>query len=298
MIRIGSGGLAQLFGAPDLPTYLEILRSRWFDVALRDDQFTVYYQPIVDLDAGVSPAFECLIRLEGDRLYSGGEIFSAAALRGDILKLDAYAREKAIRSASGQRRADTKLFINFFPSALFDPEPCLESTLGAIEGAGITPQEIVFELLEYDPYADSAHTKRICEYLRSRGFAYAIDDLGTGTNELNLIETLRPDYVKIDKSVFWHRRDPDRREMLRKAVALSAKVGARVIAEGIETPQQAMEARKFGISWMQGYCFGKPSPVMRGGADRDVLRDLVRLASAVTSSSAVRGERARVPTSS
>lgn len=297
LIRVGHGRISQLFGAPDLKTYLEIARSQWFDVALEQDAFSIYYQPIVDLRVAKSVAFECLIRLEGDRTYSGAEIVGAASMRGEVLRFDTYAREKAIRSASTQRQQGTQLFINFFPSAMFDPEPCLASTMQAIADTAIAASDVVFEIIECDPYTDFGHTKRICEFFRTNGFRYAIDDLGAGTNTLDLIQTLKPDYVKIDKSILWHLEDSRNQEIVRRAVALAAEIGSEVIAEGVETTEQALEIREFGINLMQGYCFGKPGPAMRDSANPAVLRDLVRLANAVTSSSSVAPEMAGVPVS-
>lgn len=297
LVRVGHGRVAQFFGAPDLKTYLEIARSQWFDVALAEDSFTIYYQPIVDLRQARSVAFECLIRLEGERVISGAEIIDAAAIRGELLQFDSYAREKAIRAASRERRQGTQLFINFFPSAVFDPEPCLASTMHAIRETGIPPSEIVFEIVECDPYTDCGHMRRLCDYFRSHGFRYAIDDLGAGTNTPDLIQTLKPDYVKLDKSIVWNLGEPRNQETVRRAVALVSQHGGELIAEGVETPEQALQIRSYGISLMQGYCFGKPAPEMREGASRAVLRDLIRLAGAVTSSSAV-VETAAVPASS
>lgn len=298
LIRVGHGRVAQFFGAPDLRTYLEIARSQWFDVALAQDTFTIYYQPIVDLRQGRNVAFECLIRLEGERIVSGGEIVDAASMRGEVLQFDTYAREKAIRSASKQPRQDAKLFINFFPSAIFDPGPCLKSTVRAIEETGFSPSEIVFEIVECDPFTDYGHTRRLCDYFRSQGFRYAIDDLGAGTNTLDLIQTLKPDYVKLDRSIVWNLDESRNQETVRRAVSLASEHGGELIAEGVETPEQALQIRSYGVFLMQGYCFGKPAPEMRDGANRAVIRDLIRLADAVTSSSAVVPETAAVPVSS
>jgi len=131
LIRIGPGDLPHIFTAPDVETYARIVQTDWFDEALTHDQFSIYYQPIVDLVAGGAFAYECLIRFESDRVYNGGEIVGAATLRNDILKFDAYARAKAIRSAGGRKGPATKLFIASFPSAIYDPAPCLETTLDA-----------------------------------------------------------------------------------------------------------------------------------------------------------------------
>ncbi len=297
LVRVGHGRVSRFFAAPDLKTYLEIARSQWFDLALEKDEFTIYYQPIIDLRAPRTVAFECLIRLESERIYSGAEIVNAATLRGEVLSFDAYARQKAIRLASRQRQKGTQLFVNFFPSSMFDPEPCLKSTIEAIQETGIEPSEVVFEIIECDPYTDSGHTKRICDYFRAMGFRYAIDDLGSGTNTLDLIQTLQPDFVKIDKSIIWNLDDANHQETLRRAVSICAETGSTIIAEGIETPEQAVEVGRYGVHLMQGYCFGKPGPTMRGGPNPDVIRDLLRLAKVVTASSVEVPATADVPAS-
>ncbi len=286
LIRIGKPELAEIFSAPNLETYADIMNTDWFDRALARDEFSIFYQPIVNLQGSRTVAYECLIRLEADRVYNGADIISAANLRGNILAFDSYARGKAIRSAAQEQHAGAKLFINFFPSAMYDPERCMESTLEAVRSSSLEPDDIVFEVVETDHMTDPEHTRRICEYFRQHGFRYAIDDLGSGTNNLETIELLRPDYVKIDKSVIWNRDEPAAQELIRLAVAISRRVGADVIAEGIESPRIATDIRQMGIHLMQGYFFGKPAPVMREDANFAGASDLARLSGAVTSSAA------------
>lgn len=284
LVKIGRGRLSHIFGAPDIDTYSEIVKTEWFDRALAEDQFTIYYQPIVDITTGHPFAHECLIRLELDRLYTGSEIVAAASLRGEILAFDNYARGKAIRSAASQPRAETKLFINFFPSAMYDPGPSLETTLAQIEQSGLAPSDVVFEIIECDQITNLGHTRQICEFFRQHGFLYAIDDLGSGTNGLETILALRPDFIKIDKSVVWNLADPSRRETLRHAIELAGQINSEVIAEGIETPDQAKAVRQFGIRLMQGYGLGKPSAQMNTGLAQS-QEDLIQLSSAVTTTS-------------
>ncbi|MDX2181316.1 MAG: EAL domain-containing protein [Bryobacteraceae bacterium] len=290
LIRVSRNRLSHIFGAPDLEIYSQIVDTEWFERALEEDQFTMYFQPIVDVRKGECFAYECLIRLEGDRIYNGGEIVNAALMRNGILEFDTYARAKAIRSASLQKPRDSKLFINFFPSAMYDPEPCLATTLAELEASGIPGADIVFEIIECDQLTNPEHTRRICSYLRARGFQFAIDDLGVGTNSLDMILALEPNYIKIDKSIVWDLHDFRKRETVEQAVRLAAELGAGLIAEGIESAQMAADVRAMGIYLMQGYCFGRPQPAMRDNESAAVVRDLLRLSEVigegVTSSSA------------
>jgi len=297
LIRIAKPDLAEIFSAPNLETYADIMNTDWFDRALARDEFSIFYQPIVNLQGSGTVAYECLIRLEADRVYNGAEIISAATLRGNILGFDAYARGKAIRSAAQGSQTGKKVFINFFPSAMYDPERCMQSTLEAVRNSSLEPSDVVFEVIESDQMTNPDHTRRICEYLRQHGFRYAIDDLGAGNNNLEMIELLRPDYVKIDKTVIWNRDEPASQELIRLAVAIARRVGADVIAEGIESPRIATDIRQMGIHLMQGYFFGKPAPVMREETNFSGVADLARLSGAVTSSSAPHEQTVPVPAS-
>jgi len=281
LIRVSRNRLSHIFGAPDLEIYSQIVDTEWFERALEEDQFTMYFQPIVDVRRGSCFAYECLIRLEGDRIYNGGEIVNAAVMRNGILEFDTYARAKAIRSASAHKPKDAKLFINFFPSAMYDPEPCLASTLAELEASGIPGTDLVFEIIECDQLTNPEHTRRICAYLRDRGFQFAIDDLGVGTNSLDMILALEPNYIKIDKSIVWDLQDYRKRETVEQAVRLAAELGAGLIAEGIESAQMAADVRAMGIYLMQGYCFGRPQPTMRDDESAAVVRDLLRLSEVI-----------------
>lgn len=286
-VRVGNTFTSSVFGFSDLESYISKIETSWFENALEQDQFSIFFQPIFDTSIGKPVAYESLIRLEADRLYNGEEILSAAFLRGKLISFDDYARDKAIRSASNQRRTGTKLFINFFPSAMEDPSICLDATLKSVQDVGFNPADVVFEIVEYHHDASMTHIQKICEFFRSHGFLYAVDDLGVGKNDLDAIRKLKPDYVKIDKSLIWQLRDPTNTKMIQDACRLSAEVGAQVIAEGIENISQAETVRDLGIQLMQGYCLGRPSPQMEREANIDlpdpqVVRDLLLLSSAVT----------------
>ncbi len=278
LVQLGGGHLAHLFGGPDVDQYAKIVETEWFDRALAGDEFSIYFQPIVDLKANRTFAYESLIRLEGDRLHNGADIVEAATMRGQILEFDSYARIKAVQTAAKQQLPNTQLFVNFFPSAVYDPGPCLESMIAAVSESSYRPQDIVFEILECDQITNVEHTRTICQFFRRQGFRYALDDLGAGTNGVDMIEMLEPDYVKIDKSIIWNLSQPVQRSLLDRAVSLAAKAGAAVIAEGIETPQMATAVKSLGIHMMQGYFFGKPNPVMRDEMNLSGAADLRTLA--------------------
>ncbi len=274
LIRVGQGSAAAMVAAPDLERFSAILDSSWFDEAWSQDQFRTFFQPLVDSATGEPFAYEALVRLETDRFYNGEEIINAAMLRRKMPSFDEYLRHKAILTGGERMVPGRKLFINLFPSALYAPGTCIDQTVKVTRAAGLDPARIVFELVEFDHLTDPEHTRAVCRHLREAGFGIAIDDVESGNNGLDLITSLRPDYVKIDKSIIWKLSANE--GLIAGVVAASNAVGAMVVAEGIESAAMATDVRKLGIRLMQGYFFGKPAPVMRDLSLHDAagLREL------------------------
>ena len=76
---------------------------------------------------------------------------------------------------------------------MYNPIACLASTVAAAKGSGLTPDRIVFELIERSHVADEAHLLRIVDYYRAAGYGVALDDVGAGYSGLNILSSLRPD---------------------------------------------------------------------------------------------------------
>ena len=130
-------------------------------------------------------------------LVSPGRIFGAAKSARMLFQTDLAARRTAIREAVRQG-VEGNLFINFTPAAIYDPRFCLRSTVEAVDGAGISPERIVFEVTETEETRDVDHLRNIVAFYREKGFRVALDDLGSGYSSLNMIHRLRPDFVKLD----------------------------------------------------------------------------------------------------
>ncbi|MES1260402.1 MAG: EAL domain-containing protein [Acidobacteriota bacterium] len=248
------------FPAPrPLDEWWRVFETGWFDRALTEDRFLTWFQPIVDTASQRVIAHECLIRLCAGRVYSGAEIVDAAMVRNEIHRFDAYARSLAIRSAGGQSR-DATYFVNFLPASIYNPDLCLKSTLRALEESGLQPRNFVFEVVESELVRDAAHLRRICDYYRSHGFGFALDDVGTGAHSLQMVCELQPDYVKLDKSLVQNAERPTYAATIRKLVELADRFGVTVIAEGVERTQVMENLWLLGVQCMQGYLFGHPGP--------------------------------------
>ncbi len=261
-IRITNTRGGEMMTAPTVLEWMKHSDTSWFDEALANDRFTTFFQPIVDYRGGAIHGHECLVRLHTDRSYNGGEIIEAAVLRGRIHAFDSYVRQLSVRLAGHQHTAGSKVFINFMPSSIYDPAFCMKSTLHAMSQTRLQPNDIVFEVVESEAVTDVPHLKKICSYYREHGFHFALDDVGTGSNSLQMVCDLRPDYMKIDKSLISRLDDAMYRSAISKIVDLGHEFGVRVIAEGIETKTSAETCSSIGIDLMQGYHFARPAAAM------------------------------------
>ena len=248
--------------ARTLPGLLGETRDEWLVAALRDGRLTSHFQPIVDVEAGTIFAHEALLRAPADdgSIVPGGRIIDAGRRIGALHVLDQLGRRAAIEGAHalGMR---SHLFINFFPSVVYDPVHCLRTTRQAMRATGMRPDQIVFEVVESEDILDRRHLLDVLRRYRAEGFRVAVDDLGSGYASLNLLADLRPDFVKLDMElVRGALTDPLRRGIVRAIVRTARDEGIRVVAEGVETLELARFLADVGISLLQGYYFGRPSP--------------------------------------
>jgi EAL domain-containing protein (putative c-di-GMP-specific phosphodiesterase class I) len=225
-----------------------------------------HYQPIVELDTGRTVAFEALLRVTGrDGPVPPGDLFGAAASGGWSQALDQVARRSAIIGAAGWL-GDRSLFVNFVPSSIYDPNVCLRTTEQAAREAGIGMDKLVFEVVETERIRDIDHLRRIFARYHAMGARVALDDLGSGYASLAVAAELRPDVVKVDGGVV--RRLPDDGDacgFVLEAVTQARSIGAVVLAEGVETQEQAELAVGLGVTLAQGWHFGHPAPAPAAG---------------------------------
>lgn len=250
--------------ARPLSALLAESRDAWLTDALREGRLTSHFQPIVDVVAGEVFAHEGLLRVRG---RDGSTIGAAQALeagrRLDILHvLDQLGRAAAIESAH-RLGMTSKLFINFFPTVVYDPIHCLRSTRQAMKSTGLRPDQIVFEVVESEQIADRSYLLEILSRYRAEGFGVALDDLGSGYSSLNLLAALHPDYVKLDIELVREAdRDPLRAGLVRAITDAARDAVIAVIAEGVERRETAELLAGLGIRLMQGYFFGRPTDAL------------------------------------
>ena len=225
-----------------------------------DTAFHAVYQPIVDLSAGTVVGHEALLRAthpEAGAPILPAALFGAAHAAGWTHVLDRVGRTTALRLARSWL-GDDLLFINFVPSSIYRPEVCLKTTERAADEAGLRLDQLVFEVTEGHLVRDVEHLTRVFDYYRSRGCRVALDDLGAGYSSLNLLVSLQPDIVKLDREVVQALPGPVATSVVSAVVDICHAYGGLVLAECVETQDQAEAARALGVDLGQGWHFGRP----------------------------------------
>lgn len=219
---------------------------------ISDARIRTVWQPVVELGSGSVFGFEALSRGPEDTPFATPRaMFALSGKAGNDFDLDRVCRESALRDALHVARKG-KLFLNVLPSTLAD------------EGAWSrwsTPGDVVVEISERALGDDPSAHAPACEALKARGFALALDDVGTGREGSAALDRLRPDFVKVDPSVI---RGIDgsliRQEIFSTIVRLGAAIDASIVAVGIESEAEAATLRSLGARYGQGYHFAQPAP--------------------------------------
>ncbi len=262
---------ARLLTAPTLAVELA-RRGVTVEVGvLAEAEFWSVYQPIVSLADRSVVAHEALLRgVVDDREVGGGDLFFVAEQAGWLDRLDRIGRESAVIGAAPWL-GDDDLFVNFDPHSIVRPQVCLAGTERAVHDAGLAPGQLVFEVVESHAILDRGHLVSILDHFRSLGWRVALDDVGAGWSSLSLLAAVRPDVVKLGKALVQELPDDGARTVLRAVTDLAHRLGAVVVAEGVETERLADEVTALGADLGQGWLFGRPvrpEPPVQEAEDR------------------------------
>jgi EAL domain-containing protein (putative c-di-GMP-specific phosphodiesterase class I) len=230
---------------------LHRLRADRIRRVLRNDRLSMVYQPIVDLQYGKVVGFEALARIAEPPDRPPDQWFREAAEVGLGTELELRAVERGVRALES---LSAEMFVTVNVSA------DVALTDGLVEClAGVAAERLVVELTEHAQIHDYDKALDALEWLRKQGFRLAVDDAGTGYSSLQHILLLRPDIVKLDRSLIAG-IDTDRakRALTKSMVGFVAEIGAVLIAEGIEEPDELAVLRDLGVEWGQGYHLGRP----------------------------------------
>lgn len=229
------------------------------------DELRIVYQPIVDLISERVIGYESLVRgPEGTPWESPDALFSTAASLGHIPELDWACMKHAVKGYSALGRTNP-LFVNITLDTLMATDS--ESLMHFGRLATYQPRFlIVLEVSERGSVSGNRLAIERLALAKSRGMHLAVDDFGTGYSGLLAFTTLRPDYIKVDRSfVALLDGNPSARAVIRALVAMAGDSGCRLVAEGVETAVERAELMRLGVGLAQGYLLGRPGPLAAGG---------------------------------
>jgi EAL domain-containing protein (putative c-di-GMP-specific phosphodiesterase class I) len=232
--------------------------KRLKEVILREEVITLY-QPIVDLHDEKPMAYEALSRGNaGTAFQSADDLFDTAIKNHLLVELDRVCRKKALMF-SNRLPAKAKIFINTLPATMRDPEFQGKHLIDSLERACMNPDRIVIEITEKLVIDNLILFQDAMSYYTDLGMSLAVDDVGSGYSGLETIAKLKPSFLKIDISLIHDiHTSVVNREMLKAIVALGRGIGAKVIAEGIEIPEELRVIQDIGVDYGQGYLLGRP----------------------------------------
>ena len=227
---------------------------------LLTDQLSTVFQPIVELRRRRVLGYEALSRGPAGSVYQMPlRLFEMAAEADLVFELDRKCRRRALVSAAGLP-SGAKLFVNVFPSAMYDPEFQGAALVALAESHGLTPDRVVLEITEKSAIENYGVFVEALAELTKHGFSIAVDDVGAGYSGLEKIAHLNPRYLKFDRELV---RNLDssyiRREMTRALKAFADQIGSTIIAEGIERDGELSALLDLGIEYGQGYLLGRPA---------------------------------------
>lgn len=248
-------------GLEDLLRYCELKRI------MKNDALTTFFQPIIALETEEIAGYEALNRPPFSKFFPTTEIFyDYIGSTNQVFLFELFCRNASLKQYSSNLKEapsekEKLLFINIHPDVLIDTNYRTGETIQLLQEFDLKPSQIVFDLTEKKAVTDFAMFERVLYNYRSQGFRLAIDDVGTGYNSLKTIVHLRPEFIKLDRSLIHNIvNNESQKKMVSLLLNFAIQSNTSVIAEGIEQLQDLSFLKQEGIHFGQGYALGKPHP--------------------------------------
>ena len=235
--------------------------------ALDAGQLRLHYQPIVSLDSGAMESVEALVRWEHPErgLVPPGEFIPIAEESALILQIGAWTLREACEQAAAWRgrfggEAPLPVSVNVSARQLGQPE-LPEIVRRTLADTGLSADDLAIELTETALIEESSVPAASLRELKALGVKIVLDDFGTGFSSLSHLQRFPIDALKIDRAFVMNLgAGEDDSAIVRAIAAMATALGLEVVAEGVETAEQAEQARSLGCGWAQGYHFARPGP--------------------------------------
>jgi EAL domain-containing protein (putative c-di-GMP-specific phosphodiesterase class I) len=232
------------------------LHSSMFQQSLDERLFSLDIQPIFTSRARSLVAVELLLRSAHATLSGPLQVLDSVERSGREADLGLAVNELAAEWMS-RVPISVDVFVNTHPAQFAGPKAveafsCLEPFAS----------RVVLEITERAPLADYHGAEDALRELGSRGFRIAVDDIGSGYNSLSVLAELSPAFIKADMSIVRNAdREPRKRRLLQLLASFASATGSELVAEGVETAEEAAAAEACGANLLQGYHLARPGPV-------------------------------------
>ncbi|MBR0841983.1 GAF domain-containing protein [Bradyrhizobium liaoningense] len=245
--------------------------------ALEREQFSLNYQPKVDMATGQITGVEALLRWTHPELgsVSPAQFIPLAEETGLIVPIGRWVLNEACAQAMAwQRRGllPLSMAVNLSPRQFAD-EHLLQDVDEALAASGMSPVLLQLEVTESMMMRNVGRALKVLDAIQSRGIRLAIDDFGTGYSSMSLMKHFPIDTIKIDRSFVRDLpQDSEDQAIAQAIISMGKALGMTVVAEGVENAEQEAFLRTHGCDEMQGYLIAKPLPARQMA---ELLRPMV-----------------------
>lgn len=244
----------------------EIQWLQKLQAALKEERFTLYYQPIVSAYGGDGdgPSMEVLLRMldeNGQEIPPGNFVAAAERYRlmASVDRWVVHTTLGALARNAFQLARERCLAINISGQTLGDPL-FLEFVVECLDQTGVHPDQVCFEIAESAVVANLEQARRFVGVLHGMGCKFTIDDFGSGVGSFSSLKTLPLDYLKLDGSFMRNlARDSVSQTLVTAMIKLARTLNFKIIAEQVEDSAALEAARKMGVDYIQGFAIARPA---------------------------------------
>jgi sensor c-di-GMP phosphodiesterase-like protein len=243
--------------------------------AIAAGELKPYYQPVINLKSGRLAGCEVLCRWEkrNGEVVMPGKFIEYAEITGLAIPMTLSLMQQVKHDLSDLclEMPETKVSINLFEGHFRDGN-VVEDVQAIFGGSSIAFRQLVFEITERQPLANSVTAMNVIAGLHTLGARLAMDDVGTGHSNLAYMQTLGVDVIKIDRVfVDMIKSDTQAVPVLDGLISMCRDLGTEIVAEGVETEAQALYLRARGVVMAQGFLF---APALKANAFKELARAL------------------------
>ncbi len=240
--------------------------------ATANGELRLQYQPIFETATGTIVATEALLRWHrpDGSVVAPLDFVPLAESSGAIIEIGNWVIRTAANDLAAGTDLDRSVTVNVSPIQLRDVG-FAATTRAVVETAGLAPERMILEIIESALVEPDPTVDQNLEALRRAGFPMAIDDFGTGYSSLAYVKQLAVDWIKIDR-MFVNDLGCEHHDqvLVRTILRMAEELGLKVIAEGVETPEQLAILQSLGCHALQGFLLARPADDILAGHRTDL----------------------------